>query len=162
MLKSDENSFFTKKRLLLIGIVFNVGFLFYFKYMDFFISNVNALTGSELTLLHLALPLGISFYTLQQIAFIVDSYEGLVKKKHFLDYTLFVIFFPQLIAGPIVHYKEVMPQFESLKSKILNHNNIALGFFIFSLGLFKKIIIADTFATWVHKGFDVSYTLFLV
>jgi len=155
----NAEGFFTKKRLLLIGLVFNIGFLFYFKYMDFFISNINILTHSEISLLHLALPLGISFYTLQQIAFIVDSYEGLVKKKDFFDYTLFVLFFPQLIAGPIVHYKEVMPQFGALKNKFFNPNNMALGFFIFALGLFKKVVIADTFATWVHQGFDVSYTL---
>jgi D-alanyl-lipoteichoic acid acyltransferase DltB (MBOAT superfamily) len=161
MLKVEETSKMSKKSLLLVGLIFNVGLLFYFKYMDFFIENVNALTQSEIDLLHLALPLGISFYTLQQIAFIVDSYEGLVKKKNFLDYTLFVVFFPQLIAGPIVHYKEVMPQFESLKGKIFNHTNIALGLFVFSLGLFKKVIIADTFATWVHKGFDVEHTLSL-
>jgi len=161
MLKVDENSRLSKKILLLIGIIFNVGLLFYFKYMDFFIGNINALTQSEIDLLHLALPLGISFYTLQQIAFIVDSYEGLVKKKNFLDYTLFVVFFPQLIAGPIVHYKEVMPQFESLRGKIFSHAYIALGLFVFSLGLFKKVIIADTFATWVHKGFDVEHTLSL-
>lgn len=159
MLTAQEEQFWNKKKLLLIGLVFNVGLLIYFKYMDFFINNINTLTSSELALLHLALPLGISFYTLQQIAFIVDSYEGLVKKKNFLDYTLFVIFFPQLIAGPIVHYKEVMPQFESLKNKIFNHDNIALGMFIFALGLFKKVVIADTFATWVHQGFDVQYTL---
>jgi len=159
MLHVKASSVMNKKVLLLIGIIFNVGLLVYFKYMDFFISNVNALTDSEIALLHLALPLGISFYTLQQIAFIVDSYEGLVKKKNFLDYTLFVVFFPQLIAGPIVHYKEVMPQFESIKNKIFNYNNIALGMFIFSIGLFKKIVIADTFSIWVHQGFDVAYTL---
>lgn len=161
MLDAKELQFFNKKMLLLIGLVFNVGLLIYFKYMDFFISNINLLTHSEIAFLHLALPLGISFYTLQQIAFIVDSYEGLVKKKDFLDYTLFVLFFPQLIAGPIVHYKDVIPQFESLKSKVLNHANIASGLFIFSLGLFKKVIIADTFAIWVHKGFDTDITLSL-
>lgn len=157
--KVNKNTFLTKKLWFLIGLIFNVGLLLYFKYMDFFIENINYLNTFQLKLLHLALPLGISFYTLQQIAYLVDSYEGLVKEKEFLDYTLFVTFFPQLIAGPIVHYKEVMPQFASLKNKKYDSNNFALGLFVFALGLFKKIVIADTFSIWVHKGFDVDYSL---
>ena len=110
----------------------------------------------------LALPLAISFYTLQQIAFLIDTYEGAVKEKDFLNYAVFVTFFPQLIAGPIVHHKEMMPQFESLKNKVKNYKNISLGMFIFSIGLFKKIIIADTFALAASKGFDTTTTLNLL
>jgi len=151
-----------KKLFLLAGLGFNIGLLGYFKYMDFFIANVNGVFGTDFSLLYLALPLAISFYTLQQIAYLVDSYGGLVKEKNFLDYTIFVTFFPQLIAGPIVHHKEMMPQFASLKNKILNFDNIALGFFIFSLGLFKKVVIADTFGMWANAGYADVYALNLI
>ena len=151
--------FFDKKSLLKVGLLFNIGLLVYFKYMDFFISNTNDVFGSNIGLLNLALPLAISFFTLQQIAFLIDSYEGLVEEKNFLDYMIFVSFFPQLIAGPIVHHKEMMPQFTSIKNKVKNYKNITLGLFIFSIGLFKKVIIADTFAVWATQGFDVATTL---
>jgi len=127
--------------------------------MDFFISNINLTLNSEIPLLHLALPLGISFFTLQQIAFLVDTYEGLVKQKNFIDYTIFVTFFPQLIAGPIVHHSEMMPQFIELKRKIVNYKNIATGLFIFSIGLFKKVVIADSLSVVVIDGFDVAEKL---
>ena len=86
-------------------------------------------------------------------------HEGLVKEKNFLDYTIFVTFFPQLIAGPIVHHKEMMPQFASKWNLVKNYKNIALGLFIFSIGLFKKVVIADTFAVWATAGFDTATTL---
>ncbi len=158
MTEYDEKrkNYFSKKALLQIALVFNIGLLAYFKYMDFFISNTNSLLGTEIPLLHLALPLAISFFTLQQIAFVVDSYEGLVEEKNFLDYTLFVTFFPQLIAGPIVHHTEMMPQFASKWNRVKNYKNIATGLFIFSIGLFKKVVIADTFAKWATAGFDAA------
>jgi len=157
-----KKKYFSKKSLLQIGLVFNIGLLAYFKYADFFISNTNSLVNTDIGLLHLVLPLAISFFTLQQIAFLVDSYEGLVKEKSFLDYTIFVTFFPQLIAGPIVHHKEMMPQFVSMKNKVKNYKNIIAGLFIFSIGLFKKVIIADTFAIWATAGFDTATTLNLL
>ena len=157
-----KKKYFSKKSLLQIGLVFNIGLLVYFKYADFFISNTNSLVNTDIGLLHLVLPLAISFFTLQQIAFLVDSYEGLVKEKSFLDYTIFVTFFPQLIAGPIVHHKEMMPQFVSMKNKVKNYKNITVGLFIFSIGLFKKVIIADTFAIWATAGFDTATTLNLL
>ncbi len=157
-----KKKYFSKKSLLQIGLVFNIGLLAYFKYADFFISNTNSLVNTDIGLLHLVLPLAISFFTLQQIAFLVDSYEGLVKEKSFLDYTIFVTFFPQLIAGPIVHHKEMMPQFVSMKNKVKNYKNITVGLFIFSIGLFKKVIIADTFAIWATAGFDTATTLNLL
>lgn len=156
--KSTKN-LYSKGTLLKIGLAFNIGLLSYFKYMNFFISNINIVFDSKIELLHLALPLAISFFTLQQIAFLVDSYEGLVKEKNLLDYIVFVVFFPQLIAGPIVHHKEMMPQFAKLKNKVFNYNNIATGLFIFSIGLFKKTVIADTFASWATAGFDNATTL---
>jgi alginate O-acetyltransferase complex protein AlgI len=143
-----------KKTFFMFGLLFNVGLLGYFKYRDFFIENVNFVFSTDYYFIKLALPLGISFFTLQQVAYIIDVYEGGAKGKRFVDYSLFVCFFPQLIAGPIVHYKEVMPQFES---KVNNHFNTAsfnLGIYIFVLGLFKKVILADSFSGWANEGFD--------
>jgi D-alanyl-lipoteichoic acid acyltransferase DltB (MBOAT superfamily) len=150
------------KTLLTLGVVANIALLAYFKYADFFIMNVNRVVGSEVPLLHLALPLAISFYTFQQIAYLVDSYRNETKEYDFLNYAVFVTFFPQLIAGPIVHHAEMMPQFAQLKNKVKNYHNIALGLFIFSMGLFKKVVIADTFAVWATQGFDVAQSLNMI
>ena len=153
---------YSAKILLTMGVVSNIVLLGYFKYSDFFIMNTNRAFGSEIPLLHLALPLAISFYTFQQIAYLVDSYRKETKEYDFLNYAVFVTFFPQLIAGPIVHHAEMMPQFARLKNKVKNYHNIALGLFIFSIGLFKKVVIADTFAVWATKGFDVAQTLNMI
>lgn len=150
---------FSKKSLLTFSIVSNIALLGYFKYSDFFIENFNLATGSSVELLHLVLPLAISFFTFQQIAYLVDSYRGETKEYDFLNYVVFVTFFPQLIAGPIVHHKEMMPQFANIRSKVINYKNISLGLFIFSIGLFKKVVVADTFATWATAGFDTATTL---
>ncbi len=149
----------SKKALLTFGIIANLGLLGYFKYSDFFIENFNAVFDTGISLLHLALPLAISFYTFQQIAYLVDSYREETKEYDFLNYAVFVTFFPQLIAGPIVHHAEMMPQFANIRNKVLNYRNIAPGLFIFSMGLFKKVVIADTFAVWATKGFDVAEKL---
>ncbi len=143
-----------KKILLTMGITANVALLGYFKYADFLISNVNRLLETHADLLHLALPLAISFFTFQQIAYLVDSYRGETKEYDFLNYANFVTFFPQLIAGPIVHHQEMMPQFADIRNKVIQYKNITLGLFIFSIGLFKKVIIADSFAVWATAGFD--------
>ncbi|MDQ7044246.1 MAG: MBOAT family protein [Sulfurimonas sp.] len=153
---------FSKKTLLSFGIFSNIALLAYFKYMDFFIENINLLSGADIPLLHLALPLAISFFTFQQIAYLVDSYRGETAEYDFLNYSLFVTFFPQLIAGPIVHHSEMMPQFAKTRNKVKNYRNIAMGLFIFSIGLFKKVVIADTFAVWATQGFDVARTLNLL
>ena len=157
--RREGNHRFSKKSLLTFGIVSNIALLGYFKYMDFFIENINLASGSEVPLLRLALPLAISFFTFQQIAYLVDSYRQETKEYDFLNYSLFVTFFPQLIAGPIVHHSEMMPQFAKTKNKVKNYRNIAMGLFIFSIGLFKKVVIADTFATWATAGFDTATTL---
>ncbi|CAA6817663.1 MAG: Probable poly(beta-D-mannuronate) O-acetylase (EC [uncultured Sulfurovum sp.] len=149
-----------KKKILIIGIFFNLSLLAYFKYYDFFIENFNILFNSDTQLLYLALPLAISFFTFQQVAYLVDSYRGETKEYDFLNYALFVTFFPQLIAGPIVHHKEMMPQF--VKNNYVNSRNIAMGLFIFAIGLFKKVVIADTFSIWATQGFDVSITLNMI
>jgi alginate O-acetyltransferase complex protein AlgI len=155
----DKSKGFSKKSILIFGIVFNLSLLGYFKYTDFLIENFNLAFSSDAELLHLALPLAISFFTFQQIAYLVDSYRQETKEYDFLNYALFVTFFPQLIAGPIVHHKEMMPQFAKTRNKVKNYRNIAIGLFIFSIGLFKKVVIADTFAVWATNGFDVVTTL---
>ena len=155
----DKRKGFSKKSILIFGIIFNLSLLGYFKYADFLIENFNLAFDSNAELLQLALPLAISFFTFQQIAYLVDSYKQETKEYNFLNYALFVTFFPQLIAGPIVHHKEMMPQFAKTRNKVKNYRNIAMGLFIFSIGLFKKVVIADTFALWVTQGFDVATTL---
>ena len=149
----------SKKTLLTFGIVSNIALLGYYKYSDFFLENINFALGSSIPLLHLALPLAISFFTFQQIAYLVDSYRGETKEYDFLNYALFVSFFPQLIAGPIVHHKEMMPQFASRWNLAKNYKNIASGLFIFSVGLFKKVVIADSFAEIADKGFGALHIL---
>ena len=106
------------------------------------------------------MPIAISFFTFQQIIYLVDSYRGETKEYAFLNYSVFVAFFPQLISGPIVHHKEMMPQFENNRNKIINHENIAIGMLFFSIGLFKKVVLADTFATWATNGFDRAEILY--
>jgi len=157
--KEDMKHRFSKKSILVFGVIANVSLLGYFKYADFFIKNFNLLSGTNIELLHLLLPLAISFFTFQQIAYLVDSYRGETKEYDFLNYALFVTFFPQLIAGPIVHHKEMMPQFANNRNKVINYKNIAMGIFIFSIGLFKKVVLADTFAVWSTAGFDTATTL---
>jgi D-alanyl-lipoteichoic acid acyltransferase DltB (MBOAT superfamily) len=151
-----------KKTILIISIIANLSLLGYYKYTDFFIQNINLLSHANIQLVHLALPLAISFFTFQQIAYLVDSYRGETGEYDFLNYALFVTFFPQLIAGPIVHHKEMMPQFASKWNLVKNHKNIALGLFVFSIGLFKKVVIADYFATYATNGFDVATHLNLI
>lgn len=143
------------KLLLFVALCFNIGLLCYFKYIDFFIENINFVLGSNIPLLHIALPLGISFFTITQIAYLVDCYEGLVEERNLTNYALFVTFFPHLIAGPILHHKQMMPQFADNTNKKINYENIAKGIFIFSVGLFKKTVIADTFAKWANAGFGI-------
>lgn len=150
----EEHGFLRRKTILVIGIGFNIGLLGYYKYIDFFIENIRWIFQADIPLFRLALPLAISFFTFQQIAFLVDSYKKGTKEYNFINYCLFVTFFPQLISGPIVHHSEVMPQFARKKNHILNWKNISMGLFIFSMGLFKKVFIADTFSLWAAAGFD--------
>jgi len=142
------------KTILKLGILFNVGLLGYFKYADFFVANVNSIFGSMIPLPEILLPLGISFFTFQQIAYLVDRYYKRIRGKYdFLSYCLFVCFFPRLIAGPIVRHGEMMPQFLILRNRFLNWRNVYSGLFLLGVGLFKKVVIAETFAVWANKGF---------
>lgn len=157
-IKSKRNRQIT----LTIGLAFNVFLLGYFKYYDFFVANLNNAFSTDFNLLNLVLPLAISFFTFQQIGYLVDSYRLETKGYRFFDYALFVSFFPQLIAGPIVHHRAVMSQFENAKNKTIDYKNLSLGLFVFALGLFKKVGIADTFAIWATEGYAVSEQLTLV
>lgn len=150
---------FSKKSILFFGVSMNIALLAYFKYSDFLIANFNQIAETSIPLLDIVLPLAISFFTFQQIAYLVDSYKGQTQEYDFLNYALFVTFFPQLIAGPIVHHKEMMPQFENKFNLIKNYKNISLGIFLFSIGLFKKVVIADQFSLWATSGFNVAGSL---
>lgn len=146
-----------RKTTFVIAIGINIGSLGVFKYYDFFIGNINSVFNTSLPLLNILLPLGISFFTFQQLSYIIDSYKGDVPKYIFWDYALFVTFFPQLIAGPIVTHDEMVPQFADVSKKKFNIDNFACGLYGFALGLGKKVIIADTFGLVVDSAFiDVS------
>jgi alginate O-acetyltransferase complex protein AlgI len=162
--KIFKNKVFFRRSILIFGVILNLALLGYFKYADFFIENINIYLSinDELPHLNLLLPLAISFFTFQQITYLIDTYRQETREYSFLNYALFVTFFPQLIAGPIVHHKEMMPQFTKIRNKIKNYKNIAMGLFIFSIGLFKKVVIADTFSVWANNGFDVATTLNLI
>ena len=126
-----------------MGVIANVAFLAYYKYMNFFLENVNALFGTDFVMKNVVLPIGISFFTFQLIAFLVDCYRGQTRKYNITEYLLFITFFPQLIVGPIVHHAEITPQFEDPKNRVFNQRNVALGIFIFAIGCAKKMILAD-------------------
>lgn len=147
-----------RKLWMIIGVAFNIGMIGYFKYFDFFIENVNALFKTDFTLRNILLPLGISFFTFQQVAFVVDSYRRKTDLPKFLDYCNFVTFFPQLIAGPIVLPEEMLPQFEDRANRRVNYENMFNGLFIFALGLGKKVLIADSIAVFANTGFDLMTT----
>ncbi len=121
----------------------NVSLLGYYKYTDFFIENVNFLTGGDMALKNIILPIGISFFTFQLIAYLVDSYRGKTEGYDILNYLLFITFFPQLIVGPIIHHHEVVPQFEDRGRKTINWNNVSIGLLLFSIGCAKKLLLAD-------------------
>jgi D-alanyl-lipoteichoic acid acyltransferase DltB (MBOAT superfamily) len=145
--------------ILAISVAANLAFLAYFKYANFFVDNLNLALGTGYQWPKILLPLGISFFTFTQIAYLVDSYRGEVEDYDFLNYALFVTFFPHLIAGPILHHREMMSQFRSRWTWAIRYRNIYLGLFIFSVGLFKKVILADTFSIWANAGFDGGMNL---
>ncbi len=148
-----------RKAAVAAGLIVNIGVLFYFKYYDFFIGNVNRLLGTHLRLLHLVLPLGISFYTFQQLSYMIDSYRGKVPDYGFLDYALFVAFFPQLVAGPIVLHSEIVPQFADPKNARPNAENMLRGLYALGFGLAKKVLIADTIGGAVNVAYGAIPTL---
>lgn len=141
------------KLVLAAGVAANLAVLFYFKYFDFFIENINAVFKTGYALKYIMLPLGISFFTFQQISFLHDSYKGEMRNISLVDYALFVTFFPQLIAGPIVTGEEMLPQFNSIGERKFDSENFSRGLMVFVGGLAKKVIIADTFAGAVDYGY---------
>lgn len=144
------------KKLLVFGISINLFAIAYFKYAGFILENVNAFTGSDYSLGNIILPLAISFFTFQQIAYLVDSYKGITKEYRFLHYSLFVSFFPQLIAGPIVHHKDMLPQFARTTAYRLNNNDLAIGLTIFAIGFFKKTVLADGISVYANPVFNLA------
>lgn len=144
---------------LFAGIILNLGILFYFKYYDFFIENMNFVFHTNFTLKHILLPLGISFFTFQQLSFIIDRSLGKCGHYSLINYVTFVTFFPQLIAGPIVLYKEMIPQFEDTSRRSFNAAFFSRGIYLFVLGLAKKVLLADTFALMANYGFAQTFSL---
>ena len=131
--------------------MFNVSLLGYYKYSNFFIENINLLFKTDIKFLNVILPIGISFYTFQLIAFLIDNYKGTIKNAPFLNYLMFITFFPQLIVGPIVNYKDIEGQYNDKSRFKLNYENIAKGLFIISIGLAKKVIIANFLLNSIGK-----------
>ena len=145
-----------RARAILIGtgIIENILFLAWFKYSSFFLAPIDAILGSHLIPTTTFLPLGISFLTFQKIAFLCDTFAGQVPKIEFGNFLLFTLFFPRTVAGPIVHYKEIVPQFKDVKPTHIALN-ISVGFCLFSMGLFKKCVIADGIAKYVGNAFGL-------
>lgn len=147
-----------RKGILILGVAFNIAILLYFKYTNFFIDNINAVFHTDFFVEQILLPLGISFYTFQQIGFLVDVYREETEdiQFEFWDYAEFVSFFPQLVAGPIVS-KDLIYQIKDTSRRKVDFDNMARGLMLFTIGLFKKVILADTFAKAVNWGFsDIS------
>ena len=145
-----------RKAMLAFGVAANLVLLAYYKYANFFVDNLSFALGSSYHLETIILPLAISFFTFQQIAYLVDAYRGETLEYNFLHYCLFVTFFPQLIAGPIVHHREMLPQFARDVIYRLNHRNLAVGITIFSIGLFKKVVLADGVAVFANPVFSAA------
>lgn len=142
-----------KRCVLTVGVCVNLAVLFYFKYFDFFVENINALFSAGLLTRNILLPLGISFFTFQQIGFLVDAYRGETEECDLVEYALFVSFFPQLIAGPIVNFQEMMPQFRSIGRRAFSWEKFTKGLYLFTLGMAKKVLLADTFGIAVDYGY---------
>lgn len=143
------------KPLLIVAIVANLLLLGVFKYTNFFIATANSV-GAHFGPLDIILPLGISFYTFTQIAFLADAHRGIAREYSFIHYLLFVTWFPHLIAGPVLHHKQMMPQFALPATYRPNAESIAVGLTLFSLGLFKKVVLADQFALYANPLFDAA------
>lgn len=145
-----------KKWILGLGVAANLGLLGYYKYANFFIANTDTVLNLSLQIEPIILPLGISFFTFTQIAFLVDAYRGEVKESNFIHYGLFVSYFPHLIAGPVLHHKEMMPQFALPATYRVHWENLSVGLTIFSIGLFKKVVLADGVAPIASHVFAIA------
>lgn len=143
-----------RRCLLAAGILGNLGLLFYFKYFNFFIDNCNFLLHTDIHLEKIALPLGISFFTFQQLSFVIERYKGQAPHYSVPDYAFFVSFFPQLVAGPIVLHSELIPQIQKDKKEFLSAPYFYDGLTLFILGLAKKVLLADSLAVLVNLEFE--------
>jgi len=151
---ANETTDIKRRRWLATGIVFNLLYLGAFKYYDFVAGEIGSAFGLQIPLLGLALPLGISFFTLTQIAYLADIGDRLVPRQSFLNFALLVLFFPHLIIGPILHHKGMMPQFDRLRAKVFQLEMLAAGVFLFAIGFAKKALIADPLAPFVAYALD--------
>jgi len=150
------------KIVLFLGVTLNLLLLGYFKYANFFVDNINSFSSSTLYLKTIVLPLGISFFTFEQIAYLVDAYRGETKRYSVWHYCTFVSFFPQLIAGPIAHHKEIIPQLDNRSIYKFNHEYFSAGITIFFIGLFKKVMVADKMAVFATSVFDAAESGYLL
>lgn len=142
-----------RKLYFIVAVLFNVGLLGYYKYYDFFFENINNIFDTHFVLKGILLPLGISFFTFQQIAFLIRVKDRAEKVPGLIDYTVFITFFPQLVAGPIVFSQDVMHQYQDDKNRFFNIDNFSQGIFIFVIGLFKKAVIANTLEIFSFNAF---------
>ena len=149
-----------RRRRLLAALIVNLAVLGYFKYVNFFIDNANlalqAAASPPLRVLNVVLPIGISFFTFTQIAFLVDCYEGKVRERKFIHYLLFVSYFPHLISGPVLHHSQMMPQFRHAETYRLQSNNLLSGLFNIAMGLAKKVVLADELSQYASPIFDAA------
>ncbi|EZP39388.1 putative poly(Beta-D-mannuronate) O-acetylase [Janthinobacterium lividum] len=143
-----------RKGLLIAAIAANLGMLAYYKYAGFFVASLAQLLAQPMPVLHVVLPIGISFFTFTQIAFLVDTYQGKARESRFVHYLLFVTYFPHLIAGPVLHHKEMMPQFADKRIFRLSARNVAIGSTIFIIGLAKKVLVADNIGPYAAPLFS--------
>lgn len=146
------------KRWLLLGVFANLALLAYFKYANFFIDNLNVALGQDWDVGRIILPIGISFFTFTQIAFLADAYQKGTREYGFIHYGLFVTYFPHLIAGPVLHHAQMMPQFRESTTYKVNWPQLAGGLCIFSMGLFKKIVLADGISPYADAVFNAAET----
>ncbi|MCC7517415.1 MAG: MBOAT family protein [Pseudomonadales bacterium] len=152
----EQQKLRTAKIWFISGLVFDLGLLAHYKYTNFFLDSWQAVTGTAISFPDIILPLGISFFTFTQIAYLADAHKGIVKERNPIHYLLFVTYFPHLIAGPILHHKQMMPQFSQAATYRISQENIAVGLTIFAIGMFKKVIIADSFPEYANPVFAVS------
>lgn len=153
MLKSGKR---LGKAVMISAIVADIALLGYFKYTNFFLNTVNKVVGTQFDMLNIILPLGISFYVFQEIVYLKDTYEGKSDKYSFVDFTLYLTYFPKVVSGPLVKHNDIIGQFNDASTRHINWENIAKGFFLFSIGIFKKLVIADNLCDWVNLGFGMS------
>lgn len=154
--ESDAGRLHRKNAILAFGVSVDLGLLAYYKYANFFIDTANHVFDTGMSFQEILLPLGISFFTFTQIAFLVDAWAGKVKEYSFTHYLLFVTYFPHLIAGPVLHHKEMMPQFVKAETYRLSWDNVTIGTTIFAIGLFKKAVLADGVSPYANSAFAAA------